>query len=361
LFNRFWDYPRLVRRIRNAFDLFHVVDHSYGQLVHQLRPERTIVTCHDLDTFRCLLNPEQEARSIFFKTMMRRTLSGFSKAGFVACDSEGTRDELLAHKLFEPERLAVVRNGVHPSCSAEGNPLADASAADEILKAEGRAQKAEDKGQRSEQGSQGSDRSIELLHVGTTIPRKRIDVLLRVFAQVKANFPSARLLRVGGEFTPEQEELANQLRVRDSIVVLPRVERDVLAAVYRRAALVLLPSEREGFGLPVVEAMACGTPVVASDLPVLREAGGDAAQYCRLADIEAWANAVNQLLNERNGSPAAWTERKTRSTSQAARFSWAEYALAMVDIYERVFSAARSVPKTGVAKTSELAAVPDLR
>ena len=63
----------------------------------------------------------------------------------------------------------------------------------------------------------------------------------------------------------------------DAIVVLPFVDRATLAAVYRRAALALLPSEREGFGLPLVEALACGTPVVASDIPVLREVGGDAA------------------------------------------------------------------------------------
>ena len=60
-----------------------------------------------------------------------------------------------------------------------------------------------------------------------------------------------------------------------NIRVLPFVDRPVLAALYRRASLVLLPSEREGFGLPLVEAMACGISVVASDLPVLREVGGD--------------------------------------------------------------------------------------
>src|SRR6266550_2587403 len=78
--NRFWDYPRVMRRARNEFDLFHVIDHSYGQLLHELPPERTVVTCHDLDTFQCLLNPKEEPRSIFFRKMVERTLTGFRKA-----------------------------------------------------------------------------------------------------------------------------------------------------------------------------------------------------------------------------------------------------------------------------------------
>ena len=126
--NRFWDYPRVVRRATNEFDLFHLVDHSYGQLLHELPAERTIVTCHDLDTFQCLLNPEQAPRSIFFRKMMERTLSGFRKAAFVTCDSVATRDDLLAHNLVPAERAVVVPNGVHPSCSSEPNPLAHAEA-----------------------------------------------------------------------------------------------------------------------------------------------------------------------------------------------------------------------------------------
>src|SRR5262249_38425605 len=58
LLNRFWDYPRALKQTRDGFDLYHVVDHSYAQLVHAIPAERAVVTCHDLDTFRCLLEPE---------------------------------------------------------------------------------------------------------------------------------------------------------------------------------------------------------------------------------------------------------------------------------------------------------------
>ena len=112
-----------------------------------------------------------------------------------------------------------------------------------------------------------------MLHVGSTIARKRIDTLLRVFAGIRRARPDARLVRVGGPFTAEQRALVRELQLEDAIVVLPFLDRSTLAAVYRQSAVLLLPSEREGFGLPVLEALACGTPVIASDIEALREVG----------------------------------------------------------------------------------------
>jgi glycosyltransferase involved in cell wall biosynthesis len=314
--NRFWDYPRFVRLLKSEFDLFHVVDHSYGQLLHELPPERTIITCHDLDTFQCLLNPTEEPRSIFFRKMMSRTLSGFRQAARVTCDSVATLDGLLAHGLVAPERAVVIPNGVHPSCSPEADLIADA----EAIRLLGQADPA----------------AVDLLHVGSTIPRKRIDVLLRIFAAVRKEFPGARLIRVGGLFTSEQMKLANELGIAGAIVVLPPVDRNLLAAVYRRAAVVLLPSEREGFGLPVVEAMACGTAVMASDLPVLREVGGDAALYCPVGNISSWTENATQLLLQREEQSQAWSDRRDAGIAQASKFSWAEYAKKMVALYQEL-------------------------
>jgi len=314
--NRFWDYPRFVRGRRSEFDLFHVVDHSYGQLLHELPPERTIITCHDLDTFQCLLNPVEEPRSIFFRKMTGRTLSGFRQAARVTCDSVATREELLAHKLVAPERAVVIPNGVHPSCSPEADPVAD----EEVTRLLGKP----DAG------------APDILHVGSTIPRKRIDVLLRIFAAVLLEFPGARLTRVGGPFTPEQIKLVNELGIAGAIVVLPHLERKLLAAVYRRAAVVLQPSSREGFGLPVVEAMACGTTVVASDLPVLREVGGAAALYCPVGDISSWQETVIQLLNDRRQASRSWSERRDAGIAQASKFSWEEYTRKMVAVYQEL-------------------------
>jgi glycosyltransferase involved in cell wall biosynthesis len=316
LLNRLWDYPAWLRRRSAGFELFHLIDHSYAQLVHELPPERTIITCHDADTFRCLFDERVERRSIFFKAMTKRIASGLRKAARVTCDSTATRDELLAHGLVEPERAVVVANGVHPSCSPEADPLADAEAT-RLL-------------------GEAHEAPFDILHVGSTIRRKRIDVLLRVFAAVRRENPRARLIRVGGPFTSEQAALVERLHLAGAVKVLPFIEREVLAAVYRRAAVVLLPSEREGFGLPIIEALACGVPVVSSDLPVLREVGGDAVTYCPVGDLASWTATVIRLLLEKARHPQRWSAWRVAAISRAARFSWAEHAGQMTLLYREV-------------------------
>lgn len=316
--NRFWDYPSWLRRRGGDFDLFHLVDHSYGQLVHALPAERTVVTCHDLDTFRCLLDPEREPRSRPFKAMAKRILEGLSKSARVICDSQPVCDQLFDLGIVPKERLKVIHIGVHPSCRVEGDPTADASAA-QLL------------------GPMDDDSPL-LLHVGSVIPRKRIDVLLRVFSEVRRAHPKARLIRVGGPFTLEQRRLAEQLALTKWVTVAPFLERDTLAAVYRRAALVLQPSEREGFGLPVAEAMACGAPVVASDIPVLREVGGEAAVYCPVADGPAWSAAVTSLLAERAENSLQWGTRRSDCLVQAAKFSWVEHAVKVFSVYKEILA-----------------------
>ena len=100
LANRFVDYPRWLGAHLDRFDLFHLVDHSYSQLVHSLPAERTIVTCHDLDTFRCLLEPQAEPRPRWFRAMAQKILQGFQKAAHVICNSAATRDQLLHYQSF---------------------------------------------------------------------------------------------------------------------------------------------------------------------------------------------------------------------------------------------------------------------
>ena len=320
MFGRFCDYPRKLRREKTNFELFHIVDHSYSQLAHVLPADRTIITCHDLDTFRCLLRPQEEKRPRWFQAMVRYVLDGFLKARHVICCSSTVRDELLSLGLFPAERVSVIPNGVHPSCSPYADPVAD------------------DEASRLLQSHPGEH--TEILHVGTTAPRKRIDVLLRVLAAI-GKHSDVRLIRVGGALTDDQRRLAHELGVSNVIIELPYLQRNVLAAVYRRAALLLQTSEREGFGLPLVEAMACGCPVVASDLPVLREIGGIAAAYCPVADIDLWAGAAARLLHERAERPREWALRREQVVAHADGFSWAEAACQTARIYATVLSERR--------------------
>jgi glycosyltransferase involved in cell wall biosynthesis len=319
ILNRFWDYPRHAGTLQADYDVFHVIDHSYSQLVHRLPPCRTVVTCHDLDTFRPLLRPADEPRSRPFKAMTRRVLSGLRRAARLTCDTAAVRDELISQGIVPADRVIVAPVGVGPEYSNQPDPASDREASRLIGSAPG---------------------AVELLHVGSTIPRKRIDLLLRICGELRHELPGLHLVQVGGPFTPEQVRLARAAGIDDRISVLGFLDDRTLAAVYRRAALVLLPSDREGFGLPLVEAMACGTPVVASDLAALREVGGSAAEYCRPGEARLWERRIAELVNERRDAPQRWMERREAASLRAGRFTWARFAARLAQVYTEIVAEA---------------------
>ena len=321
LLNRYWDYPRWLKDHIQSFDLFHIVDHSYAHLVNVLPANRTLVTCHDLDAFRVLWGESRSRASWILRPLFKRTLSGLQKAAMVTCDSASVREQMLEYRLLPPDRIKVVPVGVHPVCS----PIADNAADRELT---------------SLIGPRLSE-VAELVHVGSTIPRKRIDVLLKIVARLRTLGQSqVRLLRIGGEFTADQNRLIQQLQIADCIVCLPSLSWPLLAAAYRRADLYLQTSDAEGFGLPIAEAMACKTPVIASDLEVLRETGGDAASYCAVGEVEEWTASIASLLREKKENPDRWESRRERSLAQAAKFSWHDFAREMAGLYLELSAAA---------------------
>jgi glycosyltransferase involved in cell wall biosynthesis len=169
--------------------------------------------------------------------------------------------------------------------------------------------------------------------VGSTTARKRLDVVLRVFAAARARYPDLRLIRVGGRLTHQQSELAQALGIRDAIVELPFLDSCTLAGLYRRAALVLCLSEAEGFGLSLLESMACGTPVVASDIAALREIGDGAADYAPVGDVDQCLGAVLRLLRERCLDPERSARRRQACIDRAANFSWRRNAARTAELY----------------------------
>ncbi len=318
LFNRFVIYPRWIARHRQRFDLFHIVDHSYSHLIHRLPAERCVVTCHDLDTFRCLLRPDAEPRSAAFRAMTARILDGLRSAGRVICGSHATHAEILRHGLIPADRLQVVYYGVHPLFTDRPDAVADAEFSRML----------------AERGIG----NVYLLHVGGTQRRKRIDLLLRMFAAVSEAIPALSLVRVGGALEDRDRQLAAELEVAARILELPFIERRLLAAAYRNAAVLVIPSEAEGFGLPAIEAMACGIGVIASDIPVLREVGGEAAEYCPVGDIDAWSRAIAAAIRAREQPHDRDGDRRAM-LAQAARFSWSENAAATARIYRTMLGA----------------------
>ena len=303
--NRWADYPRFLRRHARDFDCFHICDHSYAHLAFSLPGPRTGVFCHDLDTFRSVLYPQLEPRPYWFRMMSQRALKGLQRASVVFYTTEAVKNEILAAGVLDEQRLVKAPYGISPEYTELPGDVAPKI---DTLATIGD--------------------SPFLLHVGNCIPRKRIDVLLDVYEAVLRALPGLWLVQVGGEWTPAQRDQIARLGIAKSIIQLGRQNRNVVAEFYRRAKLVLMPSENEGFGLPVVEAMACGAPLVASDIPVLREVGEQYAVYCRLADIQHWSETIVTILQGKHRLPSR--EDRLR---HARKFTWAEHTRKILTTY----------------------------
>jgi len=302
--NRFVLYPRHIRRIAPNFDLFHVVDHSYAHLVHTLPADRTGAYCYDLDAFRCLVAPAADPRPRWFRALARRTLTGLQKAAVVFLISRQTGADLLRYNLIDPAKLVLAPLGV----AAEFTPD------------DGSAPRAPD--------------PPTLLHVGSCIPRKRIDVLLAVVAEVRRRVPGTKLLKVGGEFTAAHRHQIDRLGLADAIDHRHGLSRADLAELYRSVDAVLVPSESEGFGLPVIEGLACGAVVVASDIPAIREAGGPAALYAPVGDVPAWTDLVVRAITD----PTFLPPRADRLL-WSSQFTWTASANTIAAAYHRLLKA----------------------
>jgi glycosyltransferase involved in cell wall biosynthesis len=278
-----WSVPRELRRLRPAL--------AHFQHALPLRcPCPAVVTIHDLSFERDPAAMSRRHRAVF-KRVVPRAARGARR---VIAVSERTKRDLVDLYGISPDRIAVTPHGVDPAFG----PSRSVAGQSPSTRTKGLGQVA------------GGG---YLLYVGAVQARK--DPLAAARAAREVGLP----LVVAG---PEREpELARELEALGADL-RGYVEKDELAVLYRGAAALVLPSRYEGFGLPVLEAMASGLPVVAADEPALREVAGDAAVY---ADGDL-ADAVRAALADRDRLVAAGLER-------AKAFSWEETARRTLAVY----------------------------
>ena len=168
-----------------------------------------------------------------------------------------------------------------------------------------------------------------VFYLGQWKAYKNLPMLLEAFKMVRATHTNAQLVVAGDDPRhPEVRKLAAGLP--EGSVVLPgRLPESAVPDLYRGAAVVVLPSKAEGFGLPVIEAMACGVPVVCSDLPVLHELADGVATFCDPNDPAAFARAIEQILD----APST-TRARQLGIERAKGFTWERSARQTVTAYE---------------------------
>ncbi len=305
---RLWTHRRLASELRrHPPDLLFVPAH----VLPLPCPVPAVVTVHDLG-YEHFPAAHPLTRRLYLRWSTRRHAR--IAAGILA-DSAATRDDLVALYGARPERIRVVH-----------------LAADEIFRPAGPAEVA---AIRARLGLPADARY--LLHVGTLQPRKNLGRLLRAFSSIAPEDPELHLVLAGmpGWGGSDWAGDLERLGLSDRIHLPGYLPREQLPALYSGALALVLPSLFEGFGLPVLEAMACGTPVACADRSSLPEVAGDAALLFDPLDEAAIAAALRRLRDE------AGLRRSLAQAGllRAAEFSWQRCADETLDWLETVAAA----------------------
>jgi glycosyltransferase involved in cell wall biosynthesis len=301
---RLWTHVRLSGEMAaRPPDVLFVPAHVLP-LIH---PRRSVVTVHDLGY---LYYPQAHTR--FQNAYLRwSTRYNARTAARVLADSQATRDDLVRHYQVPPDKIAVVYPGRDESLAPVTDPAALAAVR-----------------------ARYSLGDRYLLYVGTLQPRKNLVRLVQAFAMLQ--IPDLKLVITGKKGWLADEILAEVERLglaAQGRAVLTGYVADVeLPALLSGALAFVLPSLYEGFGFPVVEAMACGTPVVCSNVSSLPEVAGDAALLVDPLDTAALAAALGRVVAD-EGLRRELAERGLR---QARRFSWRQCAREALEVLEDV-------------------------
>lgn len=310
---RLWHRARLpipVELFTGRVALFHATDFT---LPPTLPGTRTMLTVHDLSFVRV---PETASPSLraYLDVVVPRSVQ---RADHVLADSQATRDDLIALYDTPSEKISVLWSGV----DARFHPVTDHAVLSRV--------------HRRHELPAGP----YVLSVGTVQPRKNYVRLIEALAAMRASeFPELELVIVGGRGWLEDPIYAalDQYGLRNAVHFTGFADDADLPALYTQARVVALPSLYEGFGLPVLEAMACGTPVVTSTVSSLPEVAGDAALMVDPLDVGALVEALRRLLTD----DVLRHDLQARGLARAATFTWERSARRLLDVYALMLSGA---------------------
>jgi glycosyltransferase involved in cell wall biosynthesis len=294
--------PLPVDLFTGPLDVFHSPDY----VLPPLRQGRKVVTIHDLSFLRYPEGAEPSLRQY----LSRAVPSAVRRADLVLADSENTKRDII-------ELLGVAAGKVevlYPGVDERFRPLED----EELL------------GGVSELYGLSSP---FILSVGTLEPRKNLSLLFDAYVALRAAADiSHKLVIVGGKGWLYEGifDRVQELSLEEDVIFLGFVAEKNLPALYNLADVFVFPSLYEGFGLPPLEAMACGTPIIASQSSSLPEVVGGAGLMVSSEDSKALAQAMKTVLDD----PALREDLAKKGLQQARKFTWPTAAQKLVTIYE---------------------------
>jgi glycosyltransferase involved in cell wall biosynthesis len=308
--NMVWTHLDLPLRIRRGgFDLLH----SPAFIAPVKAPCPVVITMHDITH---LLYPSHFARwwVRYMKSVVPMTVSS---AVAIICGSEHSKRDLIEAYKLTPGKVHVVAYGVDHERFRPGMPLNIGWA------------------------QQAGIRAGYVLHVGELSHRKNIPALLRAVAHLRSQgkWGDRQLVLAGAEApgmlgADEIHNTVQQLELSANMVFAGRVADEHLPGLYSQASLLVMPSLYEGFGFPILEAMAAGTPVVASNTSSLPEVAGDAAILVPPKDTNALADAIDEVL----ARPNTAGDLRNKGQVWAQQFNWQRTAAETIAVYRGLVS-----------------------
>lgn len=301
-----WEQTRFPNLLRSSgVDLLHSL--HYTMPLHH--PVKQVVTLHDMTYF---LYPALHtfSKRHFFRAFIR--LSG-KRADALLADSESTRQDAIRLAGIPAGKITTTPLGV----TAEFAPLEDTA----VLR-------------RVAEKYQLPERFI--LFVGLLEPRKNVITLLRAFQEERAQLQGRRLVIVGrkGWMYNQLQQIVDELNLGLDVHFTGYVDQADLPAVYNLADVFVYPSIYEGFGLPVLEAMACGTPVITTNVSSMPEITGDAGILVPPEDPSALGSALRSLLAD----PTRRQKVAKEGLERAATFTWRRTAQLTYAVYQRLLA-----------------------
>ena len=292
--------PMLVRRHR--IDIVHSLHYSFPLFRFGAR---SAVTIHDMTS---VLMPEvhERIKLLYFHFFLRRALRGSDAPIFV---SHSAQQDYVAH-FGTPRGLStVVHHGKNPAFHPNRDSAAIAS-----VRAKYKLP------------------TRYMLYIGTIEPRKNLERLVQAFATLAPNSPDIPLV-IAGMMGWKQEHLSglvHNLGLGDRVLFPGFIAEEDKALLIAGCELFVYPSLYEGFGLPVLEALASGVPTVTSNLSSLPEVAGDAALLVDPTDIAALARAMQSILSD----PALAAKLRQKGPDQAASFTWEHTTEQTIAVYQ---------------------------
>jgi glycosyltransferase involved in cell wall biosynthesis len=294
--------PLPIETFIGKIDLYHATDFV---LPPANRKTRTLLTVHDLSFVRV---PETASPSL--KAYLDVVVpASVKRANHVLADSQATKDDLISLYQTSPEKITVLLSGVDNRYKR-----VDDQQVQNVVR------------EKYKIGAQPY-----IFTIGTVQPRKNYSRLIRALAQLRAEGNDIALVIAGGRGWLEDEmyQTLRDTKMQDHVRLIGFADENDIPALYSSAICTAFPSLYEGFGLPVLESMACGTPVVTSNVSSLPEVAGDAALQVNPYDIEAITDAIRQLIND-STLRATLTE---RGYEQIKRFTWESSARQLQAVY----------------------------